>query len=131
MRNKVKLLMAGSNKKSKSFMASLEAMIERQYAPDMYDFLTTIGESETMKQLAAFQPEIVLLFNGDGKATLGLLKAIKQQLPLTPVLIPLSIGDDEQAVTDALMACGAYKCYPQPMLIDTVVHDMFVALNLE
>ena len=130
MENKVKLLLSYGKKPKSDFDLGWKALIEK-YAPDMYDFLTSIGESDTIKQVAKFQAEIVIIFNEKSVSTLDLLKEIKQTHPLVPVLIILSMKDDEQAVIDEFMACGAYKCYPQPMIIDTIIHDMFVALNME
>lgn len=112
---------------------SWEGAVER-YAPDMYEFFHSTGEEETITQINKHQPEIIIIHPSNKHKpsdSLGLLIKIKQLHPTAAVFVYLNIVDNEQEVVDEFMARGAYKCYLPPYFIDTLIHDMYVALNLE
>jgi len=134
MKEKIKLLSVGKKKPKTENLKNWEKTVER-YAPDMYELLYSAGEKDTLKKLDEFHPEIVLLLPSilqnnlaDG---LRFLKEMLQLHPTAAVFVNLGMIDDEQEAIDAFMACGAYKCYTAPVVMDSLFHDMYVALNIE
>ena len=133
MKEKIKFMTIVKGKTNKSNMESWKKVIER-YAPDMYDMIFVTGEEESIKQVGKLRPEIIVIDLGNQHKpmdALGLLKKIKQLHPPAPILIILGMVNDEQETIDEFMAYGAYKCYLPPIVVDTLIHDMYVALNLE
>ena len=134
MKEKIKLLSVGKKKAKTENLKSWERTVER-YAPDMYELIYSAGEKDTLKKVDEFRPEIVLILPSilqnnltDG---LRLLKELKQLHSMAAVFVNLGMVDDEQETIEAFMGCGAYKCYTVPLVMDSLFHDMYVALNLE
>lgn len=128
MKDKIKLMTIVKKKvKEKDKEAWLKVV--ESFAPDMYDSFYGIGEKDSLKKVAELQPEIVFL-SDDVKNALRLMKEIKQLSPWTMIFV-FCVLDDEEDVFDEWLACGAYKCYPSPVSINAVFHDMYVALNKE
>lgn len=132
--DKIKLLSVCRRRPKAASSASWAAVVEN-YAPDRYELLSSAGERDTLKKVEQFHPEIVLILpsilHGDLSDGVGLLREIKRLSPESAVLVHIGNVDDEQAAVDAFMAAGAYKCYLPPVVMDTLFHDMYVALNLE
>lgn len=126
---KIKLLSIGNKKLKPVDKDNWEKLIER-YAPDLYEYSYAIGDKEAIKQVADLKPEIIMITN-DMKDSLGLVEKIKQINPAGAVFVVLGFVDDEQEASDAFKERGAYKCYSAPLSVDTLTHDMYVALNLE
>ena len=129
MKERIKLLSINYKKMKPTEISAQTELIE-EYAPDMYDSIFAVGAEEGIKKVVDFRPEIIFL-NEKIKDTLGLLKKIKQMHPPAVVFIFLSVVDDEQEAIDEYIASGACKCYVPPIIMDTLIHDMYVALNLE
>lgn len=129
---KIKVLFVLSKKLKRIKRNKLLGDIIEAEAPDMYDFLYIYGEEETMKVVDEFRPEILFLSHVDGGKSEVLLKRIKQVCPTVQVFVILSNTlNDEQETIEKYMAAGAYKCFFSTMNIETVIHDMYVSLNLE
>jgi DNA-binding NarL/FixJ family response regulator len=129
MKEKIKFLLISDKKLKPEGIKHWKDHVER-YAPDMYDTINAIGNEEGIKQVDKLRPEIIMLM-GSFKDTLGLIKKIKQLHPPAAVFIFQEMVDDEQETIDEYIACGAYKCYFPPLAFDTLIHDMYVSLNLE
>ncbi|MDF2538687.1 MAG: hypothetical protein K0S76_1708 [Herbinix sp.] len=129
MKARIKLLSIGNKKLKSEHVKNWNNLIER-YAPDMYDIIYAIGEEEAIKQVVQLRPEIIMLPD-KMKDTLGLLIKIKRIHPTAAVFITLGMVEDEQEAIDEFKAHGAYKCYTVPLVMDTLIHDMYVALNME
>ena len=134
MKAKIKVLLTSKKKppkKSPKGSIRIEDFIEKE-VPSMYEFIYGIGEEDIINQVDKHRPEIILITQGVTMDDLELLKKIKQHHPLSIVfMLLLNMIDDEQETIDEYMAYGAYKCFLQPLMIETLVHDMYVALNLE
>lgn len=100
------------------------------YAPEMYEMIYAVGEKQALIQVEQLQPEIIMLPD-NMKDALGLLIRIKQIHPKEVVFVMVGTVEDEQEVFDEFKAHGAYKCYTSPLSMDTLTHDMYVALNME
>lgn len=128
MKDKIKLMTIVKKKvKEKDKEAWLKVV--ESFAPGMYESFYGVGEKDSLKKVAELQPEIVFL-SDDVKNALRLMKEIKQLSPWTMIFV-FCVLDDEEDVFDEWLACGAYKCYPSPVSINAVFHDMYVALNKE
>ena len=114
--------------KGKSSLVSFIEHVE----PDMYEFSFAAGETNAIIQVDKLRPDIIFMPHDKSINSFELLKNIKQLHPTAPVFILINtMIDDEQEVINEYMASGAYKCYLPPLNIDTLVHDMYVSLNLE
>ena len=133
MKEKIKVLFTVEKKAEKKIRKgapTLADLIEKE-VPDMYEFIFGYGEEDTIRQVDKFRPEIIFLTRGKSMDALGLLKKVKQLHPPAVVFILLSMVDDEQETIDAYMAAGAYKCFFSQFDSGILIHDMYVALNLE
>ena len=134
MKEKIKVLFTHPKKlKQKTKRIKLGDLIEKE-SPDMYEFIYAYGEEDSINQVDKFRPEIIFINQVDKQIeeSLGLLKKIKHLHPPVIVFIVLAnIVEDEQETIDEYMAAGAYKCLFSTMVLETLVHDMYVALNLE
>lgn len=132
MKDKIKVLFVRSKKrKQRATAKSLEDLIELE-APDTYAFIDGYDREGIMEQVAVQKPEIVFLSQGKSLNALALLKEIKAIHPSAAVFVVLSNRiEDEQEAIDEYMAAGAYKCYFSTLVLDTLVHDMYVSQNLE
>lgn len=126
---KIKLLSIGKKKMKKDEMRNWEKLLEI-YAPNLYENYYAAGEKESLKQIAELRPSISIIAN-DMKDTVEFVKQAKKIHPSGVVLVVLGMVDDEQVEIEKFISAGAYKCYSIPLSMDTMVHDMYVALNLE
>lgn len=126
---KIKLLSVGNKKMKPIDKASWEKLIDR-YAPDLYENFYAVGDRDAIQHVNDLKPEIILL-SDDVKDSLGLVEKIKELVPGSVILVVLGTVDDEQEAMEEFKERGAYKCYPVPLSMDTLTHDMYVALNLE
>lgn len=135
MEEKIKILSVGKAKKEVkkppkgSF--SVQDYIE-QADPGMYTFSKAYIE-DTIERVEALRPEIIWIHQEQPMDCSDLVKEIKRIHPAAVIFMMLiGVYEDEQEVMDTYTALGAYKCYfIPPMMLDTLVHDMHVALNLE
>jgi len=135
MEEKIKVLITGKKRsikqKTPKGSMGLKDVIEREI-PDMYEFISGDGEDAIEQEISRHCPEIVLITQIEPMDGLNLLIKAKQLNPATAVFILIfGIIDDEQEAIDEYMAAGAYKCFLPPLMIESLVHDMYVALNLE
>lgn len=126
---KLKILSIGGKKMKKDEKKNWEKLVEI-YAPDLYDNYYATGEKESLKEIVLLNPEVMIVAN-DMKDTIGFVKKAKEVHPEGVILVILGMVDDEQLEIERFCAAGAYKCYPIPLSIDTLIHDMYVAMNLE
>lgn len=61
-----------------------------------------------------------------------MVRKTKERCPQS-VLFTLLPDDakDQQEMTLRLKEAGVYKCYYTTLVVNTLVHDMYVALNME
>ena len=129
MKEKFKILSVGAKKMNRNDERNWSALVD-QYVPDMYTNFFSVGVDDTLKQVICLRPEIVLL-SARLRDPLSLLKRIKQIHATTVIFVLLNMVDEDQETIDEFMSAGAYKCYLPPIIIDSLAHDMHVALNLE
>ena len=136
MKERIKVLSISTKKKARKIKksensVSLGEFIER-YAPGMYTFHDAYA-CDAIEAVETLRPEIIWINQEASKDYTNLVKEIKRAHPTVAIFMLLhGACDDEQEVMNAYSSCGAYKCcFLPPVIIDTLVHDMYVALNLE
>lgn len=137
MKEKIKVLTINTKKKRKKSKISngsgmnLGDFIE-EHAPGMYSF-SEVYASDAIDEVEALRPEIIWIVQDASMDCSELIKGIKSIHPAAAIFVMLfGVIDDEQEVMNTYSALGVYKCYfLPPLVIDTLAHDMYVALNLE
>lgn len=134
MSDKIKYLTIASKLPKKKNKESWAKTVE-DFAPDMYELLYGVAGKDAYKKVSELQPEIVWLSSdvvkNDLKKGQQMVQEIKQISPRTAIFVFFDELDDEEAVFDEYIACGAFKCYTSPWSVNAIFHDMYVALNLE
>ena len=132
MNNKLKLFSA--DKKKARGVTGGKDVVER-FAPDLYDLYSGVGVKDILSKVEELQPEIVLISSlfpeDDLEATAQMIREIKRLDPNGTVFVRLGQVDDEEEATELFMESGAYKCYPDPVIMNSLFHDFYVSQNLE
>lgn len=117
--------------KKKSKVKTLGDLIDAE-VPDTYEFIHICVKDDIKKMISEHRPEIIFLSQDKSMDALELVKEIKSLQPSTVIFVVLSdmISDETETINEFKTA-GAYKCYLSTLVIDTLTHDMYVALNLE
>lgn len=83
-------------------------------------------------KLEQFQPQIIYIGQSKAFDILELVTRIKELFPEMVVIVNLSDNvSDQQELIVKLKEAGVYKCYYSTLIVETLIHDMFVALNME
>lgn len=134
MSDKIKYLTIASKLPKKKNKESWAETVEC-FAPDMYELLYGVAGKDAYKKVSELQPEIVWLSSdvvkNDLKKGQQMVQEMKRLSPRTAIFVLFDELDDEEAVFDEYIACGAFKCYTSPWSVNAIFHDMYVALNLE
>ena len=134
MKEKIKVLITRKKKwitKRAKQSSNIEYIIEKM-APGVYEFIDGVGEENIIMQVEKCSPEIIFIVPYAQMDGLNLLRQIKRLQPTANVFVfLLNIIDNEEETIDQYMSLGAYKCFLPPLNINTLVHDMYVSLNLE
>ena len=113
---KIKVLFIQEKRiKNKEKVVTLGDIIEKE-VPDTYEIDYVSIKDNVMGRIKEFSPQILLIAQS---------KAID-------VLVNLSVAADSgQEMMRKLKAAGVYKCYSSILSVDSLIHDMFVSLNME
>jgi CheY-like chemotaxis protein len=132
MEEKIKVLFIRAKKlKSKGTNNTIEYFIDQE-EPDMYEYASVYSWENVLEEVGKHKPKIIFMNQNDSMDTLQTLKTLKQLYPSVVIFVFLSDkNDNEQEVVDNYLAAGAYKCFFSTFSINTLVHDMYVSLNLE
>lgn len=128
---KIKVLFVQEKRARKNFPLLVECF--ENEAPDTYE-MTDVGTKENIvAKLEEFKPHIVIIMQNSRNVNVyDIAQKIKNTFPQQIIFVSLldTIGNQEKVIQD-LKDVGVYKCYFSAMLIDTLIHDMYVALNRE
>lgn len=117
--------------KKKRNTVTLGDMINKQI-PDTYEIDYISVKENMIGKIEQFQPQIIYIFQSNAFDILELVKRIKEEFPEVVILTNLSDGvKSPQKMMAELKDAGVYKCYHSTLILETLIHDMFVALNME
>lgn len=137
MKEKIKIMSVNTKKKGRRLRGVKDSGISmaeciEQLVPGMYTF-REVYAGDAVETAETLRPEIIWILLEASGDCLDLLEKLKRVHPEAAVFV-MFVGptEDEQEVINAYSASGAYKCYfLPPFILNTLVHDMYVALNLE
>ena len=129
---KIKVLFIQEKRiKNKKKVVTLGDIIEKE-VPDTYEIDYASIKDNVMGRIKEFSPQILLIAQSKAIDVLGLVKKVKESFPSVVILVNLSVAaDSEQEMMRKLKAAGVYKCYSSMLSVDSLIHDMFVSLNME
>lgn len=130
--DRIKLLFIQDKKiKNREKVVTLGDIIDKE-VPDTYDMDYITFKENVIEKVEQFQPQIIFVCQSKTFDVLGLIRRLKEISP--NVVIFASVTDNvkhQQEMMKKLIEAGAYKCYYSAIIVETLVHDMFVALNME
>ena len=125
------LFIQGKKMKKNTKVITLGDMIEKQ-VPDTYEVDYVSVKENVIKKINQFQPQIIYIFQSNAFDILGMVMRIKEMFPEVVILANLSDSVNcPQEMMAELKDAGVYKCYHSTLILETLIHDMFVALNRE
>lgn len=117
--------------KKKRNTITLGDMINKQ-VPDTYEIDYISIKENVIGKIKQFQPQIIYIFQSNAFDILELVTRIKEEFPRVVILTNLSDSvKSPQEMMAELKDAGVYKCYHSTFILETLIHDMFVALNME
>ncbi len=127
---KIKVLFI-QEKKVKKGAISLSDLIENEVL-DTYEFGHVSAKGNIMGKVADFHPQIVFISNSKAYDIFELVEKIKEFDSESVILamVYTNLGS-EREMMDKLAEMGVYKCYTSQLSVDSLIHDMFVSLNME
>ncbi|MCD8006524.1 MAG: hypothetical protein LUF29_06050 [Oscillospiraceae bacterium] len=127
---KIKILFI-QEKKVKKGAISLSDLIENE-VPDTYEFEHVNAKEDIISKVAEFSPQIVFISNSKAYDIFELVQRIKGlDSEIVILAMVFTDFDSEREMMDRLTDLGAYKCYTSQLSVDSLIHDMFVSLNME
>ena len=129
--DKIKVLFIQEKKIKKNGMITLGDLINNE-VPDTYNIEYVSAKENIMGKVAKIRPNIVFVAQSKAYDIFDLIKKIKEIGPEIVILVNLATtAVSEQKLMDELKELGVYKCYSSLLSVDSLVHDMFVSLNME
>ncbi len=128
---KIRVLFIQEKKIKKGKMITLGDLIENE-VPDTYQVDYVSAKENILDKVKTFEPKIIFIAQSAAYDIFSLIKKIKEIEPEVVVLVNLTTAvETEQKTIDELKELGVYKCYSSVLSVDSLVHDMFVSLNME
>lgn len=125
------LFIQGKKIKHRANVITLGDMIEK-LVPDTYEIDYVSVKEDVIKKINQFRPQIIYIFQNNSFDILSMVMRIKEMFPEAVILANISDSISRpQEVMAELKEIGVYKCYHSTLILETLVHDMFVALNRE
>ena len=115
--------------KAKAFL--LGDSIEKE-VPDTYEFDYVSTKEDIIEKLEQFRPRIVYIGLSKAYDIVEMVRRIKELFPEVVIftILPDYITDPQELLLK-LEEAGVYKCYYADLILNTLIHDMYVALNME
>ena len=128
---KIKLLFIQEKIVHKANALTLGDLIEKQ-APDTYEMDRVSAKEDILGKVKEFGPQIVMISDCKSYDVFDLIKKIKELDSKIVILVSvLADAGEEHERMERLKEIGVYKCYTSRLSVDSLIHDMFVSLNLE
>lgn len=128
---KINVLFIQEKKIKKGKMITLGDLIENE-VPDTYQMDYVSAKENILEKAQKFKPQIIFISQSAAYDIFGLIKQIKESDPEVVILVNLTTAvESEKKTIEVLKELGVYKCYSSVLSVDSLVHDMFVSLNME
>ena len=128
---KIRVLFVQEKKIKKGKMITLGDLIENE-VPDTYQVDYVSAKENILDKVKGFEPKIIFIAQSTAYDVFSLIKQFKEGNPDVVILVNLTAAvEAEQKIIETLMNLGVYKCYSSVLSVDSLVHDMFVSLNME
>ena len=128
---KIRVLFVQEKKIKKGKMITLGDLIENE-VPDTYQVDYVSAKENILDKVKGFEPKIIFIAQSTAYDVFSLIKQFKEGNPDVVILVNLTATvETEQKIIETLMNLGVYKCYSSVLSVDSLVHDMFVSLNME
>lgn len=128
---KIRLLFIQEKKIKKGKMLTLGDMIENE-VPDTYEIDYVSAKENILDKVKKFDPQIVFIGNSKAYDIFDLINKIKGLDSGIVIFVNIvTDAESEHKTMDKLKEFGVYKCYSSQLSLDSLVHDMFVSLNME
>lgn len=128
---KIRVLFVQEKKIKKGKMITLGDLIENE-VPDTYQVDYVSAKENILDKVKGFEPKIIFIAQSTAYDVFSLIKQFKEGNPDVVILVNLTAAvETEQKIIETLMNLGVYKCYSSVLSVDSLVHDMFVSLNME
>ncbi len=129
---KIKMLFIQEKKVKNRAKTLLLGDVIEKLVPDTYEIDYISIKENIIGKIDQFQPQIIYIGQSKAFGILELVMRIKELFPWMVILANLSdrVGDQQELIIK-LKEAGVYKCYYSTLIVETLVHDMFVALNME
>ena len=129
---KIKMLFIQEKKIKKRQKSLLLGDVIEKCVPDTYEMDYISIKENIIGKLEQFEPQIIYIGQSKAFDILELVTRIKELFPEVVVIVNLSDNvSDQQELIVKLKEAGVYKCYYSTLIVETLIHDMFVALNIE
>ena len=128
---KIRVLFVQEKKIKKGKMITLGDLIENE-VPDTYQVDYVSAKENILDKVKGFEPKIIFIAQSTAYDVFSLIKKFKEGNPDVVILVNLTAAvEAEKKIIETLMNLGVYKCYSSVLSVDSLVHDMFVSLNME
>ena len=128
---KIRVLFVQEKKIKKGKMITLGDLIENE-VPDTYQVDYVSAKENILDKVKGFEPRIIFIAQSTAYDVFSLIKKFKEGNPDVVILVNLTAAvEAEKKIIETLMNLGVYKCYSSVLSVDSLVHDMFVSLNME
>ena len=128
---KIRVLFVQEKKIKKGKMITLGDLIENE-VQDTYQVDYVSAKENILDKVKGFEPKIIFIAQSTAYDVFSLIKQFKEGNPDVVILVNLTAAvEAEQKIIETLMNLGVYKCYSSVLSVDSLVHDMFVSLNME
>ena len=128
---KIRVLFVQEKKIKKGKMITLGDLIENE-VPDTYQVDYVSAKENILDKVKGFEPKIIFIAQSTAYDVFSLIKQFKEGNSDVVILVNLTAAvEAEKKIIETLMNLGVYKCYSSVLSVDSLVHDMFVSLNME
>lgn len=128
---KIKVLFIQEKEIKKGKMITLGDLIENE-VPDTYEIDYVSAKENILDKVKKFGPQIIFIAQSKAYDIFDLIQKIKAIDSEMVILVNLATAAEaEQKMMNKLKELGVYKCYLSALSVDSLVHDMFVSLNME
>ena len=129
--DRIRVLFVQEKKIKKGKVITLGDLVEKE-VPDTYEMDYISAKENILDKVKKFDPQILFIAQCKAYDVFDLVKRVKGIKPDVIVLVNLTmVAESEQEAVNRLKGLGVYKCYSSALSVDSLIHDMFVSMNME